>query len=46
LSTLQGWRVVCPILVKGAPGGRLNGVHVQRCLTDLIIEARPLPIAM
>ena len=46
LSTLQGWRVVCPILVKGLPCGGLNGVHVQRCLIDLIIEARPLPMAM
>ena len=45
LSTLQGWRVVCPILVKGAPCGGLNGVHAQLRLNDLIIEARPLPRA-
>lgn len=45
LSTLQRWGVVCPILVKGLPCGGLDGVHVQRCLIDLIIRARPRPMA-
>ena len=38
--------VVCPMLVKVDPGGGLNCEHAQRCVIDLIIEARPLPIAM
>ena len=46
LGALQVAGVVCPILVKFAPCFRLNGVHAQRCLIDLIIEARPLPMAM
>ena len=42
LSTLQRWCVVCPMLVKGAPCGGLNGVDHALVLIDLIIEARPL----
>ena len=46
IGSVDGGGVVCPILVKVAEGGGLNCEHHQRCVIDLIIEARPLPIAM
>ena len=42
VGTVDGGGVVCPILVKVAEGGGLDCEHVQRCLIDLIIKARPL----
>ena len=46
VSTLYGGGVLATVLVKFRPGGGLNGKHHLVRLTDLIIEARPLPMAM
>ena len=46
IRSVDGGGVLCSPLVKVAEGGGLNCEHVQRCVIDLIIEARPLPIAM
>ena len=46
LGALQVAGVVCSPLVKFAPCFRLNGVHAQRCLIDLIIEAQRRPNAI
>ena len=45
LGTLQRWRVVCPVLIEGCPGSGLDGVDHALVLIDLIIEAKPRPIA-
>ena len=42
VGTVDGGGVVCPVLIKVAEGGGLDCEHVQRCLIDLIIKARPL----
>ena len=46
VGTLNGGGVLATVLVKFAPGGGLNGEHHLDRLTDLIIEARPLAIAV
>ena len=46
VGTLYGGGVLATVLVKFGPGGGLNGKHHLVRLTDLIIEARPLPMAM
>ena len=44
VGTLDGGSVLATVLVKFRPGGGLDGEH-HLFLTDLIIEARPLPMA-